>query len=453
MQRLAAALIAVLLAAPAFAQYTNRFAINPNSTRNIAVTHKAHNQANWLATISGVDLTDHEPIMCGVKSGKGDNTFFALSTGTVVSASAGTVLFEFPTESWVTNITENVTMYGDIRLTDFDLPLPSLIVTLKPAFNWGTEVYVSPANHEYQTNAVSIGTKRVINFDSGFTAVELGDTLTLSVEAGTAVDQMARDGVATNAANLATHEALEGTNVHGLGTASTAASADFATATQGALADSAIQTELDPTAVKLTGNQTVVGEKTFTDSTRHTKDIFLETDGMGVAFGAYASPDAFIDFDGAKLRIASMDVTANDYILLEGFDHLEFPDDMVALFGSTSDVGIRFDGSDLIINSYNATPNDEVNFTNFDAYNFDNVVRAADPVGATDLVTKQYGDANYLGGGGSGFPLTNDVSLAGFSMTNGTFGAVGDTGVFTRVYLDASSYLSTDGTNLLWSTP
>jgi len=56
------------------------------------------------------------------------------------------------------------------------------------------------------------------------------------------------------------------------------------------------------------------------------------------------------------------------------------------------------------------------------------------------------------GGGGSGFPLTEDADLAGYSMTNGTFGSIGDsTGKFDRVYLNATDYLYTDGTDVYWS--
>ena len=96
MNRIVYMIAVLIISVTAHAQYTNSFTVNPASVVDVYLTHKAYSQAKWLADIAGVDLTDHTPITCGIKSALSDNTFFALSTGTVVSATAGTVLFSFP---------------------------------------------------------------------------------------------------------------------------------------------------------------------------------------------------------------------------------------------------------------------------------------------------------------------------------------------------------------------
>jgi len=205
----------VLLAAGlSFGQYTNKFGINAGSTEDVKITHKAYSQAFWLADLGGSEVTNHLPITCGLKQSKTDNTFYALSTGTVVSASAGTVLFTFPASSFATNLSANATLYGDIRLTNYDQPLPSLLVTLKPSYNWGSETYVSPQNHEYQTNGVSIGTKRIINFSDGFDASATATTLTLGISSSaqeTLQSVTDRGAVTTNAITVPSVSIVSGT--------------------------------------------------------------------------------------------------------------------------------------------------------------------------------------------------------------------------------------------------
>ncbi|MCP4528930.1 MAG: hypothetical protein GY833_23925 [Aestuariibacter sp.] len=216
-----------LFTATAQAQYTNAFTIRPAAVNDVPVYHKSSSAALWECTVSGVNLTNYLPITCGVKAAKGDTQFFALSTGAVSSTESDVVTFEFPASSWVTNITKTATMYGDVRMTGYDLALPSLNVQLKVGYNTGSETYIAPQNWNIETNGVSVGDIRELNFTDDLDMSVSADKLTVgmtkytdaeAVSAGIAAGFVTSSVPVVVDGGLLTSTIANGTNTIGLTT-------------------------------------------------------------------------------------------------------------------------------------------------------------------------------------------------------------------------------------------
>ena len=187
------ALIALLILLSAFslphcsfAQRTNALKCYTGNVDDLPVDHKAWSRSDWIVTFYAqdgtiLDLDGHTPITMGVKTALDETTFFAYTTGTVVEADQGTALFQLDGNNWGTNITTDTTMYGGFRLTSYDNPLTTLDIRLKPSVNTGTETYAAPSNWAIETNSLSSGLVRVLNFTTGFSFVTSGDELEIQV--------------------------------------------------------------------------------------------------------------------------------------------------------------------------------------------------------------------------------------------------------------------------------
>jgi hypothetical protein len=192
----------LILLSQAYAQFTNPIALQASAQpADVIIYHKASSKSVWLVTLTegdnAINLAGHEPITVGVKTAATDASFQAFATGVVQSAAAGTVLFTINNQQWVTNIATVATWWGDVRLTDYDLPLPSLKIKLKPGYNTGNEVYAAPPNWEWQNNGVAVTDPVIINLRTNIAGVSSGaGNTTLNLDVTTPDETRVLPGIA-----------------------------------------------------------------------------------------------------------------------------------------------------------------------------------------------------------------------------------------------------------------
>ena len=66
-------------------------------------------------------------------------------------------------------------------MTDYDLPLPSLKVKLKPGYNTGSEVYAAPENWAWKEDGVTLDAPRIIDVITPLTASVTSEVLSLGI--------------------------------------------------------------------------------------------------------------------------------------------------------------------------------------------------------------------------------------------------------------------------------
>ena len=215
--------------------------LDVRQSANITVNHKAYSAIEFdgsvtdSVTSAGIDLTGKTGTIA-FKKNLSDSAFFASSPLVITAGTSGLFTATMSSSQWATNVLVKTRFYGDVRISDFGNPLPSLDLWLYPSANAGTETnYVSPTSAGFEADGVLVSPLNRVNFGSGLTTtyVSTGTTsrLTLSVlsVAGSPIDSRA----VTNNINLADHSITNGFfagDGSGLTNLDSAAMSDFQTA-------------------------------------------------------------------------------------------------------------------------------------------------------------------------------------------------------------------------------
>ena len=161
---------------------------NTRKNRNLTVNHKSFSaiQINGTVTDSvakvAIDLTGKTGTI-GFKRQLNDTAFFASAPIVISDATGGKFTATFNSASWGLNITVKTRFFGDLLLSDFGAPLPSIDLWLHPNANQGDEVsYVAPSTAGFETNVILIAGINRVNFSNFVFVVKvIGSTQRLTI--------------------------------------------------------------------------------------------------------------------------------------------------------------------------------------------------------------------------------------------------------------------------------
>lgn len=193
----------------AFGQATARqesLVMDTRKSENLTVNHKAYSAIQFNGTVTdsvanaAINITGKTGSI-GFKTSRSATTFFAQIGITVTDGAKGQWSGTLPAAQWATNILVKTRFYGDLLLSDFGNPLPSIDLWLYPSANQGTETnYVAPTSAGFETNLTLVAPLNRISFDSGFAFIyTAGNTnrLRISVPAAAPTLQDVADNGAT----------------------------------------------------------------------------------------------------------------------------------------------------------------------------------------------------------------------------------------------------------------
>ena len=342
---------------------------------NVRISHKAYSGFRLVGTVkddgTAVDISGVTGSV-GFKENLSDTTFWAQSSIVLSNASSGIFTASFSASQWATNITTRTRYWGDVRMSGLNNPLPSIEVWLYPSANQGSESYTPP-------DSATVGD--ILYYDGSAWA---------TLARPDAVDRYLQG--ATSA--LDTPEWSEVTAVVDYGdTSVTAYRGDNGLNASNRVATLEGQTNAYLTAETGTLQDVWDRGSVITNSGAIWIPLYDPLNAVTGKVGMIAGDLAFGDMDGGPL----FSVRVSD--------------------------GVSYMSAPLLMTERGAPVGDVAGMGQFWISN---------SVPNTAYFTDDAGTSVQLGaGGGSGFPLSADGDLAGYSLTNGFF--VGDGSGLTNI--------------------